>query len=143
MHLAGQLHDIGKVGVPDAILYKPLPLTQKEWQQMRKHPEVGADILAHIPALRPLAPVIRAQYEHWDGTGYPDQLRADAIPLAARVIAVADAYLTLTLQQARSSEEALMELQDAAGTQFDPTVVDALSTLFPGQQQQQYLHLVG
>jgi two-component system cell cycle response regulator len=148
MHLAGQLHDIGKVGVPDAILYKPIPLTKKEWQQMRKHPEVGAEILTHIPALRPLAPAIRAHYEHWDGTGYPDQLRADAIPLAARVIAVADAYLTLTMEssnlmEARSSEEALMELQDAAGTQFDPAVVDALSTLLSGQHQERYLHLVG
>ncbi len=135
MHLAGQLHDIGKIGIPDALLDTPAPLTTKEWQQIRKHPERGAEILTHIPALRPLVPVIRAHYERWDGTGYPQQLKMENIPLAARVIAVADAYTTMLSHETGSSWEALTALQRAAGTQFDPTVVHALSSMLSSQQQ--------
>jgi diguanylate cyclase (GGDEF)-like protein len=133
MQLAGKLHDIGKIGISDAILQKPAQLTQEEWQQMKKHSTAGAEIVAYIPALRPLEPVIRAHHERWDGAGYPNQLSRENIPLAARIIAVVDAYTAMIVdrpyQSARSSAEALKELQRCAGTQFDPTVVEALATL--------------
>ena len=137
MRLAGHLHDIGKIGVPDAILQKPTLLTEDEWQQMKLHPEAGAEIIANIPSLRPLAPVIRAHHERWDGTGYPDQLQAETIPLAARVITVADAYMAMVVerpyQKARSMEDALHELQRCAGTQFDPLAVNALAEILNEQ----------
>jgi len=130
MRRAGHLHDIGKIGVPDAILQKPARLTEAEWQQMKLHPEAGAEVVANIPSLRPLAPVIRAHHERWDGTGYPDRLQAETIPLAARVISVADAYMAMVVdrpyQSARSVEGALDELRRCSGTQFDPQVINAL-----------------
>jgi two-component system, cell cycle response regulator len=145
MVLAGQLHDIGKIGIPDSILQKPARLTPDEWEVMKKHPTVGAEIVAHIPALRPLEPVIRAHHERWDGMGYPDQLREEAIPLAARIIAVADSYMAMTVERpyqlARTSEAALVELQRCAGTQFDPKVVETLATLLHEQVQERELEL--
>jgi diguanylate cyclase (GGDEF)-like protein len=139
--LAGHLHDIGKVGIPDAILQKPSPLTEQEWQHMMLHPIIGAEVAACIPALRPLAPVIRAHHEWWDGSGYPDQLKGEEVPLAARAVAVVDAYATMLedrcYQQAQSSREAIAELQRCAGTQFDPVVVDALIELLQEQTQEQ------
>ena len=97
---------------------------------MHTHPVVGADVISHIPALRPLAPVIRAHHERWDGQGYPDQLAREAIPLAARILAVADAYQAMIVdrpyQPARASKAALAELRRCAGSQFDPKVVEAL-----------------
>jgi len=133
LELAGQLHDIGKVAIPETILQKPGPLTTQEWDVMQTHPVVGADVVSHIPALRTLAPVIRAHHERWDGHGYPDQLAREAIPLAARILAVADAYLAMIMdrpyQPARSSAAALAELRRCAGSQFDTQVVEALVRL--------------
>jgi diguanylate cyclase (GGDEF)-like protein len=130
LELAGQLHDIGKVAIPETILQKPGPLTTQERDVMHTHPVVGADVISHIPALRPLAPVIRAHHERWDGQGYPDQLAREAIPLAARILAVADAYQAMIVdrpyQPARASAAALAELRRCAGSQFDPQVVEAL-----------------
>jgi diguanylate cyclase (GGDEF)-like protein/putative nucleotidyltransferase with HDIG domain len=128
--LAGQLHDIGKVTVPEAILQKPGPLTEQEWNVMRTHPVVGAEVVSHIPALRPLAPVIRAHHERWDGQGYPDQLAGEAIPLGARILTAVDAYLTMIMdrpyRQAYAPAVAMAELRRCAGSQFDPHVVNGL-----------------
>jgi diguanylate cyclase (GGDEF)-like protein len=138
--LAGQLHDIGKVAIPDAILQKPGPLTEEEWEQMRRHSIVGAEVISCVPSLRPLAPVIRAHHERWDGQGYPDHLQSEQIPLAARLIAVVDSYTVMITdrpyQLARSPAVALVELQHCAGSQFDPRVVEALTGLLQGTQDQ-------
>ncbi len=139
--LAGLLHDIGKVAISDAILQKPGPLTEEEKEQMRKHSIVGAEVLNHIPSLRPLVPVIRTHHEWWNGRGYPDQLKAEEIPLAARLIAVVDAYTVMITEQvyqhACSSTEALDELRKCAGTQFDPMAVEALCNLLQERQEQE------
>ncbi len=131
--LAGRLHDIGKVAVPDTVLLKPGVLTEEEWKLMRTHPVVGADVVSHIPALRPLAPVIRAHHERWDGQGYPDHLAGDAIPFGARILMVADAYLAMIAdrpyRKACAPSTALAELRRCAKSQFDPQVVEALTLL--------------
>ena len=136
--MAGRLHDVGKVAVPDAVLQKPGRLTEKEWEVIRKHPEVGADVVSRVPSLRTLAPVIRAHHERWDGQGYPDKLVGEAIPLGARIVAVADAYHAMTTnrpyQPARDAASALAELRHCAGTQFDPTVVQGLERILSTEQ---------
>ncbi len=128
--LAGRLHDIGKITVPDAILLKPGRLTEEEWKMMRKHAAAGADIVSRIPSLRALAPIIHAHHEHWNGAGYPDGLVAEAIPLGARIITVVDAYEAITTdrpyQKARDASWAIFELRRCSGSQFDPRIVDAL-----------------
>ena len=127
---AGELHDIGKIAVPDAILHKPSGLDAEEWRFMRTQPIVGERILHAAPALAPLAPLVRSSHERWDGRGYPDGSRRDETPLGARVIAVSDAYHALRSERAYrhacSRDEALNELRRCAGTQFDPAVVRAL-----------------
>lgn len=131
--IAGWLHDIGKLFIPDFILKKPAALTAEEWVIMRTHAHIGAEIVASFPALHSLAPLIRAHHERWDGHGYPDRLTAEEIPLGARVIAVVDAYIAMTedrpYQKARSQTAALAELRRCSGQQFDPLVVDALTCL--------------
>ena len=131
--LASRLHDIGKVAIPDAVLRKPGSLTEEEWELMRMHPVVGADVVSHIPVLRPLAPVIRSHHERWDGQGYPDHLKGEAIPLGARILKVVDAYLAMTVdrpyQKASAPAAALAELGRCAGSQFDPHVVEAATFL--------------
>ncbi len=133
IHVAGQLHDLGKIGVPDAILQKTAQLSADEWEQIKRHPVIGSEIIANIPALRALIPAIRAHHERWNGTGYPDQLCGEHIPRAARIIAVADAYLVMVMdrpyKQAYSSAKAVNELRRCSGTQFDVLVVEALVTL--------------
>ena len=127
--MAGLLHDIGKVGVPDAILQKPARLTAGEWVTLRKHTTVGADVVARIPGLSPIAPIIRAHHEHWDGSGYPDGLAGESIPLGARIISVVDAYGAITSDRpyraGRSREWARAEMIRGAGQHFDPVVVEA------------------
>ena len=127
---AAELHDIGKLAIPDEILEKPGPLSDSEWQFMRQHPIVGERILNADPAMRPVARLVRAIHEQWDGTGYPDRLAGTAIPLGARIIAACDAYDAMTsercYQAARSSDHAIAELQRNSGSQFDPAVTDAL-----------------
>ena len=131
--LAGRLHDIGKIAVPDMILRKPGALTQEEWILMQTHPVVGADVVSHIPALRPLAPVIRAHHERWDGQGYPDHLAGEAIPFGARILMVVDAYLAMIVdrpyRKACVPSAALGELRHCASLQFDPQVVEAMTRL--------------
>jgi diguanylate cyclase (GGDEF)-like protein/PAS domain S-box-containing protein len=126
---AAALHDVGKVAIPDAVLNKPGPLDEDEWEFMRAHTLIGERILAAAPALSRAAKIVRSSHERFDGKGYPDGLAADDIPLAARIIAVCDAYDAMTSNRpyraATSREGALSELRRQAGTQFHPEVVDA------------------
>jgi len=131
--LAGRLHDLGKVAVPDAVLQKADLLTASEWDVMRTHATVGAEIVGRIPGLRPTADLIRAHHERWDGAGYPSNLAGDEIPLGARLLAVADAYYAITTsrpyQSARDHDVAVAEIARCSGSQFDPAVVRALQDL--------------
>ena len=123
------LHDIGKMGIPRAILNKPGQLDNEEWAFMRRHTIIGERIVGAAPALADVATAVRATHERWDGTGYPDGLAADDIPLAARVVAVCDAFDAMISDRpyaaSRSTSDAVIELQHCAGSQFDPAVVDA------------------
>src|SRR5215213_10201250 len=96
LELGARLHDVGKIGVPDAILNKPGPLDAAEWDAMRRHAELGAQMIAKVPGLEPVAPLVRSHHERWDGHGYPDGLGQDEIPLASRVIAACDAFHAMT-----------------------------------------------
>ena len=133
---ASELHDVGKVGIPDAILGKPGPLTDEEWTFVRRHPAIGERIILAAPALAPVAALVRSSHERWDGDGYPDGLHGEAIPVGARIVAVADAFAAMTAgrpyRPARTIEDALDELRREAGTQFDPAVVDAWCAAFAG-----------
>ena len=126
---AAVLHDVGKAAVPDAILDKPGPLDDDEWAFMRRHTIIGERIMQAAPALSAAAPLVRSSHESFDGTGYPDRLAGEDIPLGARIIAVCDAYDAMTsdrpYRRALSSDDALAELRRCAGTQFDPQVVRA------------------
>ena len=127
------LHDIGKLSVPDALLFKPGPLTEEERALVRRHPEAGAEILHHIEFLDEAKTVVRHHHERWDGDGYPDGLAGEAIPLQARVFAVADTLDALTsarpYRPAISFADARQLITGEAGTQFDPAVVSAYGTL--------------
>ena len=127
--LAGWLHDVGKVAVPDHILNKPGPLTEDEWEIMREHVVIGEHLVRQVPELADAAAAVRHHHERWDGTGYPDRLSGEAIPLPARIVAVVDAYSAMTsprvYSKARSSFAAIAELERCAGTHFDPNVVSA------------------
>ncbi|KPL88679.1 hypothetical protein SE16_05875 [Ardenticatena maritima] len=128
------LHDIGKIGVPDRILHKPGMLTPEEWEIMRQHTIWGAEILKHIPFLAPAIPVVKYHHENWDGTGYPEGLKGEEIPLMARIFMVADTYDAITsdrpYQKGRSPEEALRIIREQAGKRFDPKVVRAFERAF-------------
>ena len=130
VELGAVLHDIGKVRVPEAILNKPGPLTEAEWEVMRTHPEVGERILRPIRSLQAILPIVRHHHERWDGSGYPDGLAGRAIPLGARIVAVCDAYRAMTedrpYRKALDEAEARRELSDGTGTQFDAACVEAL-----------------
>jgi diguanylate cyclase (GGDEF)-like protein/putative nucleotidyltransferase with HDIG domain len=129
IRLAAELHDIGKMAIPEAILDKPGGLTDREWTLMRQHTVAGERIIASAEALTAVAPLVRSSHERWDGSGYPDALAGEAIPRGARIIAVCDAYHAMTsdrtYRKAMSAEVALAELRAGAGTQFDPEVVAA------------------
>lgn len=129
------MHDVGKIGVPDAILRKPGPLTEEEWEFMRRHPALGYRILAQVPHLRPAARIVLAHHEHWDGSGYPRGLRGEAIPLGARIFAVCDAFDAIVSDRPyRAGSPPIVareEILRCAGQQFDPMVVEAFEALFP------------
>ncbi len=135
--LGGWLHDIGKLSVPERVLLKPMMLDEEEWEIMRGHPELGEQIVERIPALHPAGPAIRHHHEHFDGSGYPDGLARFAIPIEARIVAVADTFSAMTQQRpyasARSIEDALAELRRCAGTQFDPAIVTALEVVLAAE----------
>jgi diguanylate cyclase (GGDEF)-like protein len=133
LRIAAELHDIGKIAIPDAILGKSGALTAEEWRFMRRHVFVGQRILGGSPALREAAGIVRSTHERWDGAGYGDGLAGASIPLSARIIAVCDAYVAMTsarpYRPAMSPQEALTELRRCSGTQFDPEVVLAFGRL--------------
>ncbi|MEO6891600.1 MAG: diguanylate cyclase [Ktedonobacteraceae bacterium] len=137
---AGLLHDIGKIAVPDALLQKSGHLTASEWESIKQHPVLGAQILEVSPSVQHLMPAIRHHHEHWDGSGYPDRLDGEKIPLEARIIGVAEAYEAMLAnrpyQAARSPMAALLEIERCAGFQFDPAVVQALSSLLTRQREE-------
>jgi response regulator RpfG family c-di-GMP phosphodiesterase len=127
------LHDIGKIGVPDSILLKPGPLTNAEWTEMRRHPEVGYRILESIQFLRPAAEIVLAHQERWDGNGYPRGLAGRDLPLGARIFMIADTLDAMTsdrpYRKASTFAEARLEIARCSGTQFDPACVAAFSTI--------------
>lgn len=127
IEIGAMLHDVGKVTVPDRILLKHEPLTVEEWEELKKHPVAGSELVARIEGLEPIVPWIRHSHEHFDGSGYPDGLSREAIPLACRILHVADAFDAMTSDRrygmALSAEEALAELHRKAGAQFDPGCV--------------------
>ena len=126
---AAELHDVGKMAIPDEILTKPGPLSQEEWVFVRRHTIIGERILSAAPALLPVAKIVRSSHEQWDGSGYPDGIAREEIPLGARIVSVCDAFDAMITTRpycaALSVEEALEELRACSGTQFDPTVVEA------------------
>lgn len=135
LYRAGLLHDVGKIGVPDAILQKPGPLTDKEMAVIKAYPVKGEEIVQAIPSLRETLPGIRAHQERWDGTGYPTGLRGEEIPLPGRIIAVADVYDAMTspraARPAHHVNAALTELRVGSGVRYDPRVIEAFFQVEP------------
>jgi HD-GYP domain-containing protein (c-di-GMP phosphodiesterase class II) len=138
---AARLHDIGKIGISDGILNKPGPLSDEEWKIMRNHPDIGSDILAPIKKMTLVRPLIRSHHEKYDGTGYPDGLKGEEIPLGSRILSVVDSYVAITdnrvYRKRRSYEEALKELISNKGSQFDPKVVDVFIGIMQEQVKQE------
>ncbi|QQS39960.1 MAG: HD domain-containing protein [Acidobacteriota bacterium] len=133
LELGALLHDIGKIGVPDSILRKPSKLTEKEWEKMKLHPVHGHRILRNIPFLGGAARVVAQHHERWDGTGYPNGLKGEAIDIGARIFAVIDAFDAMisdrVYRRGRPYEDAIKELDACAGSQFDPLVVEAFRSV--------------
>lgn len=131
---AALLHDIGKIGVEDTILKKNGPLNEKEWEIMRTHPGIGAQIVHGVTGLESIAPLILAHHERYDGKGYPYGLSGEAIPLGARILAIVDAYSTMTegrpYQAKRTHADALLEIINNSGKAFDPETVKIFISLF-------------
>ena len=129
LYRGGYLHDIGKVGIPDSILFKPDRLNKQEWVVMRSHPVRGEEICRHLKSMSPVVPIIRHHHERWDGGGYPDGLRERQIPLLARVLQIADIYDALTsprpYKPAYTAEKALAIIEEETGRGWrDPEIVE-------------------
>ncbi len=128
VRLAAILHDVGKIGIPDRILRQSMALTEDEMAWMRRHPQIGADIIGPVEGLHHVAPLIRHHHEKWDGAGYPDGLKGEAIPLGSRIIAVADAFEAMVADRiyrpSLGINKALEEIRACRGSHFDPAVVD-------------------
>jgi len=140
LRLAALLHDIGKIGVPDAILHKPGPLNDEEWAVIRQHPQIGGQILEQIGGIfRSLAPIVLAHHERWDGKGYPHNLAGEQIPLASRILAVVDSYDAMISSRSycepMSKEQAEQELVRCSGSQFDRHVVEAFLRALAKQEE--------
>ena len=129
IHIAAHLHDIGKIGIPDAILQKDGPLTDEEWLEVRKHPIVGYDILHTVPVFYEVAQIVRHHHERWDGTGYPYGLLGKQIPLGSRIIAVADSMDAMmssrSYRPGMSPEQCQEEIKRNAGKMYDPAIAEA------------------
>jgi putative nucleotidyltransferase with HDIG domain len=127
------LHDMGKMGIPDSVLFKPGLFTDKEWVVMRKHPQFAYDMLSPVAYLHPALDIPYCHHERWNGTGYPRMLKGEQIPLAARIFAVVDVYDALTsdrpYRKAWTKEKALEYIRTGAGSHFDPQVVEAFLEL--------------
>ncbi len=138
------LHDIGKLGVPDAILRKNGPLTEDEWTLMRLHPQIGVRILSGIPFLQDASEIVASHHERWDGKGYPKYLRGEQIPLGARIFSVADSFDAMTsnrpYRDAMPIDDALAELSNSSGSQFWPIAVQAFR-LIPREELEETVAL--
>jgi HD-GYP domain-containing protein (c-di-GMP phosphodiesterase class II) len=139
VEIAAVLHDLGKIGIPDAILKKPSKLTPEEQQIMRKHPEFGWAVTKDIPGYRKASVLILHHHEMWDGNGYPEGLKGEGIPLGARIVAVTDAFDAMTSDRCyrdkMSVERALGTLEKFAGTQFDSDVVTAFAVFLRAESK--------
>jgi HD-GYP domain-containing protein (c-di-GMP phosphodiesterase class II) len=131
--IAGLLHDIGKIGVPESILQKCGALTQEEFAQIKKHPQIGFNILKDVPSLEQILPGVLHHHERWDGLGYPAGLHAEQIPLIARCLAFADTFDAMSssrsYRRSLPREHTLSELKRSASTQFDPALVDVFLSI--------------
>jgi HD-GYP domain-containing protein (c-di-GMP phosphodiesterase class II) len=129
VHIAAILHDVGKLGIRESILNKPGGLSDEEFDIMRQHPSIGAQIMSPIRMLKDIIPGIRNHHETWNGKGYPDQLNGEEIPMVARIIGVADTFDAMTTtrpyQQAMTLDYVLAKMRSMSGTRFDPVVIDA------------------
>jgi HD-GYP domain-containing protein (c-di-GMP phosphodiesterase class II) len=134
LDISGNLHDIGKIGIPDSILLKPGQLTDDEYEIIKKHPVIGSNIIGHLGMWTDEQGIIRHHHERFDGTGYPDGLKGEEIPLLARILSVADVYDALitdrSYRQRMSNKVAAEMIKENAGSQFDPKIVDIFSTLY-------------
>jgi diguanylate cyclase (GGDEF)-like protein len=139
LRLAAELHDVGKLAIPDVVLQKAGPLDPTEWGFIHSHTLIGQRILGAASALRPVGAIVRSTHENWDGSGYPDGLAGEAIPLSARIIAVCDAYSAMTsdrpYRSARTLDEAIAELRRCAGQQFDSQVVDLVCAVLADEDE--------
>ncbi len=136
--IAARVHDIGKIAVPDAILLKPGPLSEEEWAMMKRHPVVSAELIEGLEIYGHVADAVRHEHERWNGSGYPDGLKGDEIPVVARVIAAADVYNALSTdrpyRKAFTHEESIKIIREMRGTELDPDVTDALERILSSQQ---------
>jgi HD-GYP domain-containing protein (c-di-GMP phosphodiesterase class II) len=132
--LTGTLHDVGKIGVPDAALKKPGKLSDEEFEMIKLHPALGEKIVRQIPELADTLPGIRGHHERWDGRGYPDQLSGESIPLIARILAIADTYDAMTsdrpYRNGLSAEIAIDAIENGSGSQFDPELAQIFVKLY-------------
>ena len=129
VNAAAPLHDIGKLAIPDSLLHRPGPLSREEYEIVQQHAGIGAEILSGIEGGAPLAEIVRHHHENWDGSGYPDNLRGQAIPMGARVLAIVDCYDALTSErpyrQSLEHTRALSMIVEARGSMYEPEIVDA------------------
>lgn len=144
IRLGALLHDVGKIGIPDAILHKPGPLSDEEWVVMRRHPEIGRQILEQTGGIfEHLAHIVVAHHERWDGRGYPNGLLGEAIPMCSRILSVVDAYDAMisrrVYREPLAPDAARTELRRCAGSQFDPHVVEAFLAVLNAQSDEQAL----
>jgi HD-GYP domain-containing protein (c-di-GMP phosphodiesterase class II) len=130
LQYAGLLHDIGKVLIDGSVLTKTEPLTAQEWDEMRRHPAIGAEMMSSVPFLEKARPMVLYHHERYDGKGYPEGLKGEEIPIGARIIAAANAYDAMTndslFKPARTIDDAVKQLRDNSGTQFCPVAAKAL-----------------
>ena len=130
IHMAAHVHDIGKIGVPDAVLSKTGPLNDEEWFLIHRHPVIGADILRKSPGLSEIADIVLHHHERWDGKGYPDGISGSDIPLGSRIIAICDSIDAMTTsrpyRRILSQQECREEIRQASGTMYDPDIVKAV-----------------
>lgn len=134
------LHDIGKIGINESILNKPGKLSEEEYEMVKLHPKMGADIIKGIKFLEPVVPIIYHHQERYDGKGYPDGIKGEQIPIGARIIAVLDTYDAMTTdrpyRKALSREAAIAEVKRCSGTQFDPQVVEVFLQILMEEEKE-------